>query len=110
MNAEVRPLPLNSAFFASIRAGDKNSTIRKGRRDVRVGDSFILTDGLDNQVVVNVTDVEIKYFGELTKFDARRDGFCSLHELFETLMDIYPKLGPQDPVTIIGFELVDRAF
>lgn len=92
-----------------MRAGDKNSTIRKGRREVRSGDSFILTDGLDNQVVVKVTDVEIKCFDELTESDARRDGFRSLRELFETLMDIYPKVEPQDTVTIIGFEVVDHA-
>jgi hypothetical protein len=60
--------------------------------------------------VVSITDVGIKRLGELTESDARRDGFCSLDELFETLMDIYPRIEPQDPVTIIGFEVVDTTF
>lgn len=106
MDAAVRPLPLNSAFFASVWAGDKNSTIRKGKRKVREGDLLMLTDGIDNQVSVNVTDVKIKRLDELTEADAKRDGFHSLGELFQTLKDIYPTVEPQDPVTIIGFEVV----
>jgi hypothetical protein len=73
VTTKARPLSLNSTFFASVRAGNKRSTVRKGRREVRAGDSLILTDGLDNRVAVKVTDVETKCFGELTESDA--DGY-----------------------------------
>lgn len=107
MGVESRSVALNSKFFPLVRAGSKSSTVRKGERDVRAYESLILTDGSNNDITVRVTDVKIKRLDELTETEARRDGFESIQDLIEGLKEFYPNITLQDPVTIIGFKIID---
>ena len=68
-----------------------------------------VTDGSSNGIKVRVTDVKTKRLNELTETDARRDGFESIQDLIEGLKEFYPNITLQDPVTIIGFKVIDAS-
>lgn len=104
---QPRTMALNSRFFPDIRTGSKTSTVRKGKRNVRVGERLVLTDNSRNRIEVEVSQVDFKRLDELTDDDARRDGFGSARDLAEVLREFYPRIRPQDVLTVVGFVMVD---
>ena len=104
---QPQTMALNSRFFDDVRKGSKTSTIRKGKRSVRVGERLALTDNRRNRVEVDVTQVDIKRLVDLTDDDAQRDGFESTNDLADALREFYPLIRPHDVLTVVGFVVAD---
>jgi hypothetical protein len=96
-------------LISRVREGTKRSTVRKGTRNLREGDSLTLADELGNEVGVTVTDVVVKPVYELTEGDAIRDGVDSLGDLLRLLTSFYEDLESDDLVTVIGFEVTQSS-
>ena len=75
-------------FFDSIRAGTKSQTIRfwKTARVKAHQQSFV--PGLGYVLIESVEELKL---GQLTREDARLDGFRSLAELRRTIKELYPE-------------------
>jgi hypothetical protein len=97
-------VPLARRFLPLVLSGQKNSTIRKGVRRWAVGPAVIASEGV--RVKARITDIRVKTLADLTDEDAVRDGFQSLPQLRQALLEFYPSLSPSDKVTIASFRIV----
>lgn len=100
-----RHLMVKGEYVDDILAGRKRATIRLGVVRVKY-DELIVHGGGRPVAKVRVTNVHYKRLRELTDEDARKDGFRNRQELIRALRDVYGDIGPDDPVTIIEFEVV----
>ena len=94
-------------YVQKILSGKKRATIRRGIRQVKPGDVVVLTADNKPFATAQIVRVSLKRVSELTNADARKDGYRSVQRLKHELRRFYPKLGDDDIVTIIEFE-VDR--
>ncbi|WP_461862911.1 ASCH domain-containing protein [Thermococcus sp.] len=101
---------IDSSYKSRILRGDKVTTIRYGRYEVKPGSEVYLAVRPSDTVVVKVriTEVVKKKVRELTDDDARKDGFRDVKELLRALNKIYGELSGDDEVTIIGFRVIKR--
>ncbi|MCR8487802.1 MAG: ASCH domain-containing protein [Crenarchaeota archaeon] len=102
-----RHLMLKKSFVEKILSGDKTTTIRLGRIEIRSREFYIHSGG---KIVAEalVEDVIYKRVRDLTDADAKADGFSSVGELKQALRRFYPELKEHDWVTIIKFRLLRR--
>jgi len=91
-------------FYVRMVVGEKTSTIRKGKRNEKVGDKLTFHVA-GEEMTVEVTSTEEKEFSQLTLEDALKDGFDTLEELKEAMKFHYPDVEDTDTVTIINFKL-----
>ncbi len=78
---------MRKEYFAAIRSGRKTTTLRYwSRRQVRPGTDHLIR-GLGK---VRVLSVERIGPAQLTRADARADGFEDLAELHRALEELYP--------------------
>lgn len=91
-------------YFDQVINGQKTATIRKGLRDMHVGDFICMsvTENPDVTVLVKIIDVRFSSLDQLTEEDAKKDNFQSLEEFKKAFLDIY-KCDLNVPVTIISF-------
>lgn len=101
-NSNPPSLKLFPEFLSEVRKGNKTTTIRAGRKHFEKG--LLLLQSDREIIAVRVIETNHKTFSELTKEDAKSEGFKSVSELKETLLYIYPKLKADSPITIIRFE------
>ncbi len=101
---------IDSSYKSRILRGDKVTTIRYGRYEVKPGSEVYLAVRPSDTVVakVRITEVVKKKVRELTDDDARKDGFRDVKELLRALNKIYGELSGDDEVTIIGFRVIKR--
>lgn len=79
----------------------KQMTIRKGRRDIQLGDLVLENvSGTDKREVV-VTEVRHKRVKDITRFEAQSDGFSSVLDLMDGMKRFYPDLDRETEVTIV---------
>jgi len=95
-------LRLRAEYLRLVRLGEKRSTIRKGKRDIKLG-LLLLESGTDRQVV-NVTLVRHCLVKDLTIEDAQDDGFADIESLLAELLSIYSNLEGFHYVTVIKFD------
>jgi hypothetical protein len=96
-------------FREKILAGDKVSTIRKGRVEkYKEGDVVDLMAGDEFIGEAIITNVKHRIFKEVSPTDARKDGFKSKSELKKALKKIYGTFKGNDLITQIEFRLVKR--
>ena len=57
---------------------------------------------------VKIKDVKYKKVINLTDEDARKDGFENVHELIKELKRVYGNVRPDDLVSIIEFEVIQK--
>lgn len=97
-----RRIGLKPVFFPLVENGTKRSTIRAGAKQGLVGPAMLV--GGEHAIPVDITEVDVKRFAELTEGDAHRDGFASLSELRDVLTGFYPNLSADDQVSILHFK------
>jgi hypothetical protein len=101
----VVTLELHASLFAALLSGAKRSTIRRGVRQVNVGDDIRFTasksSGTQRVALAHVVGVRQKRVEDLTVADGLTDGFSTLDELLTALRTFYPDLRPQETLTII---------
>ncbi len=102
-----RHLMLKGEYVDDILSGRKRATIRLGI--VKLKHNELIVHGGGRPVAkIRVTNVRYKKVSELTDEDAAIDGFRSKEELLEALRRAYGEVRPDDYVTIIEFEVVQR--
>jgi len=103
-----RHIMVKGRFVKDILEGRKRATIRLGRVIPRY-DEIIIHGGGRPIAKAKIVRVVHKRVRELTEEDAKKDGYSSVEELIRDLEKIYGiKLSPDDYVTIIEFEVVQR--
>lgn len=107
----VITLELHPSLFAALISGAKRSTIRRGVRQVNVGDNIRFTasksSGTQRVALARVVGVRQKRVEELTLADGLTDGFLTLDELLTALRTFYPDLRPQEILTIIEVQCLE---
>jgi excisionase family DNA binding protein len=101
-NASPQTLSIAAKYLKLIYSGEKSSTIRKGRFEVKKG-MLLLTAKTGDFVSVNVTSIRHTRFRCLNNDDAQKDGFADLVELQKALREHYPNMNEHGWVTIISF-------
>ncbi len=102
-----RHLMVKGEYVKDILSGRKRATIRLGI--VKLKHNELIVHGGGRPVAkIRVTNVRYKRVSELTDEDAAIDGFASKEELLEALRRAYGEVRPDDYVTIIEFEVVQR--
>jgi hypothetical protein len=102
-----RHLMVRGEFVKPILEGVKKATIRLGIV-VPKYDEIIIHGGGRPIAKARITEVIHKKVSELTDSDAALDGFSSREELIEALKNVYGRVSPDDVVTIIKFEVIQR--
>lgn len=99
---QPQSLALRAEYFPAVREGKKTTTVRKGKSPIKEG--LLLFEGGGERQVVYVTSIKYCQMRNLTLEDALADGYGDLDGLLEDLHAIYPKLQPNNYVTVIHFE------
>ncbi len=100
-------LVLAPDLFTLAKKGRKKATIRRGRREVPLGEALLCSElGVTRVIVERVRHCRL---GELTDADAVRDGFATLSELQAALARFYNHLEPDETVTVIEFDLISTS-
>lgn len=100
-----RQIKVSSADLKAALAGRKRCTIRAGVADVH-GAELDLTDGR-SRTRVRICEVDhSKTLALLTEREVGGEGFATKAELERDLRQYYRTLGPNDPLTVIWFEIV----
>ena len=102
-----RHLMVRGEFVKPILEGVKKATIRLGIV-VPKYDEIIIHGGGRPIAKARITEVIHKKVSELTDSDAALDGFSGREELIEALKKVYGRVSPDDVVTIIKFEVIQR--
>ncbi len=98
----IQKLKLADKFFPAVREGDKNITIRKGRRDIHLG-PLILEATVDPHTFVNVEVWKVlwKRFADVSLEDIQSDGGTDHESFLKEMQEFYPDMDWQDEVTVI---------
>ena len=102
-----RHLMLKGEYVDDILSGRKRATIRLGI--VKLKHQELIVHGGGRPVAkIRVRNVRYKRVSELSDEDAAIDGFSSKEELLDALRRAYGDIKPDDYVTIIEFDVVQR--
>lgn len=97
-------IKLKKAKFDSLIDGTKRSTSRLGHRSAVIGEELVIkmTENPKISYTGLITNIQYCKFSELTEEEAIAEGYKSLEELKNNLLEIYnPK--PDDEFTLIYF-------
>lgn len=98
---------ISPSDMSLLRSGKKRCTVRIGIIDVN-GKHLYATDG-KQRVRIRVSEVDNhRVYRELTSQDALDEGFSSLEELQKDLSVYYGTIDPEQPVTVIRFDVADE--
>lgn len=98
----MQKLLLSEDVFDALEAG-KKTTIRKGRRDVQLGELLFESTKTKRQEVVNVLNVHYCRLSNVYIGDLQNDGFKDHHDMWEQMKRFYPDITFDDEVTTIKF-------
>lgn len=97
-------IKISPSDMSLLKEGRKKCTIRIGMVDVGGTDLF-MTDGSE-RVRIRVSEVDNqRVYRQLSDRDAVDEGFSTLEELQKDLSKYYGKIDPEQPMTLIRFEL-----
>jgi hypothetical protein len=96
---------VSSGDLELARRGLKRCTIRLGVANV-LGETISLSDRT-NTLRARITNVDSgRVYRQLTDEDAIKEGFLTKAELDHDLRQYYGKIEPEQPITVIEFEVV----
>ncbi len=99
-------IKISSSDMSLLQDGRKKCTVRVGIIDIHETDLF-MTDG-KQRVKIRISEVDNhRVYRELTNQDAIDEGFSSLEQLKNDLSKYYGKIDPEQPVTVIRFDIAD---
>ncbi len=102
-----RHIMMRGEYAKLMLEGRKKATIRLGKVIPKYDEVIIHSWGRP-VAKAKITKVTYKRVRELTDDDARKDGFRSKDELLRELRHVYGRVRPDDLVTIIEFEVLQR--
>ncbi len=107
----MQVLKLADDLFGPLRAAEKFCTIRKGRRDVELGDlQFEGAEDVSLKEVVQVTSVTFTTLGGVPEETLEADGFRDHDDALEQMKRFYPDITFDTEVTVVDFFLTDKGF
>lgn len=89
--------------FDNIEDG-KCCTIRKGHREIKLGNLIFWSREENRQMVVNVTQVIHSNVNDLPLYFAKEDYFVDKHDLVHQMQTFYPDINEETEVTAIIFK------
>lgn len=96
-------LKLAPHIFDQFKTSGKYVTIRKGRRDIKLGVlDFECTSGTRGRTV-EVNKVSYMRLIDVSDKDLKADNFANFEALLETMQSFYPDISVKDEVTVIYF-------
>lgn len=100
----MQVLKLADDLFGPLREAKKLTTIRKGRRDVALGE--LRFEGAEDESlteVVNVTSVTFTTLAGVSPAILEADGFADHDDALEQMKRFYPDISFDTEVTVIDF-------
>jgi len=92
-------------FYTSIKEGTKIQTARIDEPVYPLGMAeAIFSD--QRSLPIEITKVSNKTFNQLSKEEAEKDGFKSKQELWNVLLEFYPKLSKTDILMLVEFHCI----
>ena len=102
---EKQKLKLADDLFPSLEEGNKTMTIRRGHRDIRLGDLLfegVTDESLQKEVeVVEVTHIRVV---GVSDEECQSDGFNDWTDFYQGMKKYYPDLDVTEECTLIYFE------
>ena len=95
-------------YVKDILSGKKRATVRLGKRGVREGMTIFLAVGGRPFARARVVRVSFKKLKDLSPEEVRKEGHSSLSDLLKELRRIYPVISPEDEVTYIEWQMVEK--
>jgi len=102
-----RHIMMRGEYTRLLLSGKKRATIRLGKVIPKYDEVIIHSWGRPI-AKAKITKVIYKKVRELTVEDAKKDGFSSKEELMNELRNVYGNVKPDDLVTIIELEVIQR--
>ena len=99
----MQKLTLFEDIFDALEHG-KLTTIRKGRRDIQLGDLLFESVDTKRKEVVQVVIVYYCRLSNVAIEDLQNDGFTDHQDMWEKMKRFYPDILFDDEVTIVKFE------
>ena len=101
----MQTLKLADDLFVPLREGNKEVTIRKGHRDIRIG-KLLFEGAVDETLQEEVEVVEVRHIRVSGVSDdiCQLDGFGNWVEFYQGMKHYYPDLDVTEECTIIFFE------
>ena len=102
-----KPLKFDGKYLGPILSGEKSQTIRTTQKDIEKNSTVtaIFTDS-DIRVKLFVTHRGGKFYKDLTRKDAHREGYRELSELQDDLKKFYPGMQMYTPLYYYRFKVV----
>jgi hypothetical protein len=95
-------------LFPPLLSGEKQCTIRAGKRDFTEG--RLTFESKTGQVAtVNVKEVRHKKLRDLTDREAQMDGALNAQDMADALKRFYPDIGPDSDITIVLYDPPQKA-
>ena len=101
----MNEIKIAKQYVPLVLAGQKESTIRAGKRDYELGPAALILPDF-NRINIEITAILVERYGTLDDEDAWADGFRNLSELRAELRRFYPDLAAESIITIVYFALV----
>ena len=102
-----RHIMIKGKYINDLLSGKKKATIRKGIVIPKYKE-MIVHGGGRPVAKIRINKVYHKKLKELNDNDAVKDGFKNKAELIKALETVYPGIKPDDWVTIIEFDVIQR--
>lgn len=96
-------IEMAAEFYEMIISGQKRTTIRKGKRDYKIGKGIIVFN--NKNVIINILGIKHIRLTELSYNEINNDGFRSIEELKASLYEFYGELDLNETMTLVSFEL-----
>ncbi|AGO47648.1 hypothetical protein Phi17218_115 [Cellulophaga phage phi17:2_18] len=98
----MQELKLAEDIFDALEKG-KTTTIRKGRRDIKLGNLLFESLETNRKEVVSVLNIHYCKLSNVYDGDLKNDGFKDHQDMWDQMKRFYPDLTLDDEVTTIKF-------
>lgn len=96
-------LGLAGDFFELAQKGAKTATIRKGLRNIHLGDLVLQNSDTGAEITVEVTDVVRRKLAEVSAAEMQHAGHATHEDLLNNLKKYYSDISLDSDVTVVSF-------
>jgi hypothetical protein len=100
----LQKLMLSHHLMPLAASGEKKGTSRRGRRNIALGPLVLEdTDGIDDNIVVDVISVTYTKLKDIPQEIVESEGYQNLDELISVLKTFYPDCDLEDEFTVVSW-------
>lgn len=100
----MQTLKLADNLLIPLMKGEKKLTIRRGRRDIQLGELKFETVSGNDEVEVEVVEIRYIRISGVSDDICKEDGFDDWIDFYQGMKNYYPDLDVTEECTIIYFE------